>query len=199
MKRPPALSRPRLTYPDIPYGEMLARPATLFPERTAIVFRDTRLTFRELDGLVNAFANALRGLGIGRGDRVALFMTNRPEYVIAFFALARIGAVSSPMNPSYREREVAYQLADAGCIAVLTQPELVGLVDAVRPELPRLKHVIVGAGGPEMAPRTPQRSERPRQSRGRPRHPCRSPISVKTPRCDRGRRSSPGTAPRPHA
>ncbi|MBI2203669.1 MAG: long-chain-fatty-acid--CoA ligase [Candidatus Rokubacteria bacterium] len=160
MKRPPALSRPRLTYPDVPYGAMLTRPATLFPERTAIVFRDTRVTFRELDGLVNAFANALRGLGIGRGDRVALFMTNRPEYVIAFFALARIGAVSSPMNPSYREREVAYQLADAECVAVITQPELAGLVQAVRHELPRLKHMVTAgdefaklvAGAPATAP-----------------------------------------------
>jgi long-chain acyl-CoA synthetase len=139
--------RPRLPYPDILYGEMLARPATLFPERTAIVFRDVRLTFRELDGLANASANALRGLGLGRGDRVALFMTNRPEYVVAFFALARIGAVSSPMNPSYREREVAYQLADADCVAVITQPDLAALVHAVRGELPRLKHVVtVGAG-----------------------------------------------------
>jgi long-chain acyl-CoA synthetase len=143
----PELDRPRLTYPDIPYGEMLTRPATLFPERPAIVFKDTRLTFRELDGLVNSFANALRSLGIGRGDRVALFMTNRPEYVVSFFALARIGAVSSPMNPAYREREVAYQLADAEAVAVIVQGELLPLVAAVRSDLPRLKHVIaVGPG-----------------------------------------------------
>ena len=145
--RPPELDRPRLTYPDIAYGEMLDRPVTLFPERTAIVFDDTRLTFRELDGLVNTFANALRALGIGRGDRVALFMTNRPEYVIAFFALARIGAVSSPMNPSYRAREVAYQLTDSESIGVIVQHDLAPLVMAVRSELSRLEHVItVGPG-----------------------------------------------------
>ena len=138
----PELDRPKLTYPDIPYGEMLTRPATLYPERTAIVFKDTRLTFRELEGLVNTFANALAGLGIGRGDRVALFMTNCPEYVISFFALARLGAVSSPMNPSYKEREVAYQIADAETVAVITQQDLLPLVTAVRDELPRLKHVI---------------------------------------------------------
>lgn len=143
----PELDRPKLTYPDIPYGEMLARPATLYPERTAIVFGDTRLTFRELEGLVNTFANALSALGIRRGDRVALFMTNRPEYVVSFFALARIGAVSSPMNPSYKEREVAYQIADAEAVAVIVQQDLVPLVAAVRVELPHLKHVItVGPG-----------------------------------------------------
>src|ERR671937_897466 len=109
----PELYRPKLTYPDIPYGAMLDRPSQLYPEREAIGFKDVSLTFRELEGLVNGFANALRGLGIGRGDRVCLFMTNRPEYVVAFFALAKLGAVSTPMNPSYKEREVAYQLGDA--------------------------------------------------------------------------------------
>ena len=89
MRRPsqPELYRPRLTYPEIPYGAMLDRPVTLYPEREALSFKDVSLTFRELEGLVNAFANTLRGLGIGRGDRVCLFMTNRPEYVIAFYAI----------------------------------------------------------------------------------------------------------------
>ncbi|MBI2218892.1 MAG: long-chain-fatty-acid--CoA ligase [Candidatus Rokubacteria bacterium] len=145
----PELVRPRLSYPDIPYGAMLDRPVMLYPDRTAVVFNDTSVTFRELDGLVNAFANALRGLGIGRGDRVALYMTNRPEYVVSFFALARIGAVSSPMNPSYREREVAYQLGDSESVAVVVQHDLAAAVRAVRGELPRLKHVItVGPGTP---------------------------------------------------
>jgi long-chain acyl-CoA synthetase len=128
---------------------MLARPALLHPEREAVVFHDTSLTFRELEGRVNAFANTLRGLGIAPGDRVALFMTNRPEYVISFFALARLGAVASPMNPSYREREVAYQLDDAQAVAVVVQHDLAPLVRAVRSEVPRLKHVLtVGRGAP---------------------------------------------------
>ena len=145
----PELFRPPLAYPRILYGEMLARPALLHPEREAIAFDDTSLTFRELEGCVNAFAHALRGVGIARGDRVALFMTNRPEYVIAFFALARLGAVATPMNPSYREREVAYQLDDAQAVAVVAQHDLVPLVRAVRGDVPRLEHVItVGPGAP---------------------------------------------------
>jgi long-chain acyl-CoA synthetase len=130
---------------------MLDRPVMLHPEREAISFKDVSLTFRELEGLVNAFANALRALGIGRGDRVCLFMTNRPEYVVAFYALARLGAVSSPMNPSYREREVAYQLGDAQAVAVVVQQDLLPLVRAVRGETPRLKHVIVVGPGAEAA------------------------------------------------
>ena len=147
----PELYRPRLTYPEMPYGAMLDRPVMLHPEREAISFKDVSLTFRELEGLVNAFANALRGLGIGRGDRVCLFMTNRPEYVVAFYAIARLGAVSSPMNPSYKEREVAYQLADAQAAAVVTQQDLLPIVRAVRGDTPRLKHVIVVGPGAEAA------------------------------------------------
>src|SRR5205814_8736658 len=139
----PELYRPKIAYPDIPYGAMLERPMLLYPEREAIVFKDVNLTFRELDGLVNAFANALRGLGIGRGDRVCLFMTNRPEYVAAFFAVARLGAVLSPMNPSYKEREVGYQLGDAEAVAVGVQQDMLPLVRAVRAEMARLMHVIV--------------------------------------------------------
>jgi long-chain acyl-CoA synthetase len=143
----PELYRPKLAYPDIPYGAMLDRPVTLYPERVAITFPDVSLTFRELDGLVNAFAHALRALGIGPGDRVCLFMTNRPEYIVAFFAVARIGAVSSPMNPSYKEREVAYQLGDAQAVAVVVQQDLLPLVRAVRGEVPRLRHIVVVGPG----------------------------------------------------
>ncbi|MGH7324455.1 MAG: class I adenylate-forming enzyme family protein [Candidatus Rokuibacteriota bacterium] len=143
----PELLRPRLTYPQISYGEMLARPVALLPDREAVVFAGRSLTFRELEGLVNAFAHGLRGLGIGRGDRVALFMTNRPEYIVSFFALARLGAVPSPMNPSYQEREVGYQLADAQAVAVIVQQSLAPLVQAARREVPRIKHVVtVGPG-----------------------------------------------------
>ena len=85
------MARPGLTYPQISYGGMLSRPATLYPRREAVVFQDTCLTFGDLDGRVNALTHALRGLGIGRGDRVILFMTNCPEYVVSFFALARPG------------------------------------------------------------------------------------------------------------
>ena len=143
-----------LTYPRILYGEMLTRPARLHPERAAVIFQNQRLTFRDLDERANAYAHALAGLGIRRGDRVALFMTNRPEYVVSFFALARLGAVPTPMNPSYREREIVYQLANAEAVGVIVQPDLAGLVRAVRHELPRLRHVIALAVDERAEPET---------------------------------------------
>jgi len=94
------LFRPSLQYPSYPYAEMLTRTAERYPEHVAVVFKDVNLTYRELDALVNCFANALLDVGIRKGQTVSLFMTNRPEYVISWFAIARIGAIASPMNPS---------------------------------------------------------------------------------------------------
>lgn len=140
------LFRPSLPYPSHPYAEILSRTAERFPENEAVIFRDVSLTYRELDALVNACANALLDLDIRKGERVCLLMTNRPEFLISWFALARIGAIISPMNPSYKEREVAYQLNDSDAVAIVVQGELLPLVQAVHAQTPALKHIItVGA------------------------------------------------------
>jgi long-chain acyl-CoA synthetase len=94
------LFRPSLPYPSYPYAEMLARTAERYPDHVAVVFNDVSLTYRELDALVNSFANALLDLGVRQGQTVCLYLTNRPEYLISWFAITRIGAVAIPRNPS---------------------------------------------------------------------------------------------------
>src|SRR6266581_1515697 len=141
------LFRLSLQYPSYLYAEMLTRTSERYPEHVAVVFREVNLTYRELDALVNSFANALVNLGVGKGQKVCLFMTNRAEYLISWFAVTRIGATVSPINPAYKEREVAYQLSNSEAVAVVAQRELLPLVEAVRTELPALKQVItVGSG-----------------------------------------------------
>ncbi len=143
----PELFRPPLQYPCYPYAQMLTRTVERYPEHIAVVFNDVNLTYRELEALVNIFANALLDLGIRKGQTVCLFMTNRTEYVVSWFAITRIGAVVSPMNPSFKEREVAYQLSNSEAVAIVVQHELLPLVQAVRAEAPELQHVItVGTG-----------------------------------------------------
>lgn len=85
--------RAAIDIPEIPFGELLWESAQRFPEKTAVIFQGQRLSFRELDGLANSFANALANLGVKRGDRIALYMTNRPEYIISIYGIARLGAV----------------------------------------------------------------------------------------------------------
>src|SRR6185369_248630 len=98
------LSRPKLEYPRIPYHALLRQSAQRAPDRCATIFEGQQLTFREIDGLSNALAHGLLSLGVTKGDRIALFMTNRPEYLISFEAVSKVGAVVTPLNPSYREQ-----------------------------------------------------------------------------------------------
>ncbi|HEU0000894.1 MAG TPA: AMP-binding protein [Ktedonobacteraceae bacterium] len=136
------LFRPSLQYPAYPYAAMLTQTAARYPEHVAIIFNDVDLTYRELEALVNAFARGLLELGIRRRQTVCLLMTNRAEYVISWFAIARIGAIASPMNPSYKEREIAYQLDNSDAVAIVAQQELLPLVEAVLPQTPNLAHII---------------------------------------------------------
>jgi long-chain acyl-CoA synthetase len=143
----PERLRPKLSYPSIAYDKLLTQSAAFWPEHVAIVSRDNALTYRELDNLTNQFANALQALGVKQGERVCLLMTNRPEFVIACYAIARIGAVFSPINPAYKEREIAYQLANTGATTIVVQHNLLPMVEAVRDQAPVLKQVI--SVGPE--------------------------------------------------
>jgi long-chain acyl-CoA synthetase len=137
------LFRPALAYPSYPYDEMLTHSAQRHPEHVALVFKGLTLTYRELDALVNTFAHALLALGIRKGHHVCLLMPNQPEFLISWFAIIRIGAVASPMNPAYKEREVSYQLHNSEAVAVIVQQRLLPLVEAASPETPALKHIIV--------------------------------------------------------
>ena len=143
----PELLRPNLPYPSISFDKLLTKSATSRPEHVAIICRDSALTYGELDAFTNQFAHALLALGVRQGERVCLLMTNRPEFVISCYAIARIGAVFSPINPTYKEREIAYQLENSGATGIVVQHELLPLVEAVRTQAPDLKYVI--SVGPE--------------------------------------------------
>src|SRR5260370_7371140 len=101
------LFRPLLTLPVHPYDEMLTRTAERYPEHVAAVSKEVNLTYRELEALVNTFANALQELGVSKGQKVCLFMTNRAEYVISWFPVTRVGAIVSPITPSYKDRQLS--------------------------------------------------------------------------------------------
>ena len=135
--------RANIDIPEIPFGEMLWETAQRFPEKEAVIFQGQKISYRELDGLTNNIANAFSGLGVKKGDRVALYMTNRPEYIISFYAAARLGAVATPMNPAYKKDEVQHQLNDAETSVLVVQESLYPLVKSVRAKVPSLKEVII--------------------------------------------------------
>jgi acyl-CoA synthetase (AMP-forming)/AMP-acid ligase II len=141
----PELFRPQVDFPEIPYDHLLRIAAGRTPDRPAIIFHDLMLTYREVISMVNCIANGLYDLGIRKGDIICLFTLNRPEYTITLNAAATIGAIVSPMNPSYKEREITYQLGNSEAKAILIHRELLPLLQLVlsQQSLPNLKHIIV--------------------------------------------------------
>ena len=135
--------RAPIDIPEIPFGEMLWESAQRFPEKTALVFQGQKISYRELDGLANCCANALAKVGVQKGDRVALYMTNRPEYIISVYGIARLGAVFTPLNPTYKEAEIEHQLNDAEASVLIVQESLYPLVRTIRPQLGSLREIIL--------------------------------------------------------
>jgi long-chain acyl-CoA synthetase len=101
-------------------AEALANSARRFGPNTAYVYLGRKISYRDLEGLVNRFARALKALGVKKGDTVAMLLPNIPQAVIANHACYRLGAVTAMNNPLYTERELALQLDDSDARVVVT-------------------------------------------------------------------------------
>ncbi|HJV45427.1 MAG TPA: acetate--CoA ligase [Bacillota bacterium] len=103
--------------------------------------RDEKYTFLELKKLSNKFGNALRNLGVQKGDRVFVFMPRCPELYISILGIAKIGAIAGPLFEAFMEGAVRDRMLDSGAVAIITTKELLNRVPIT--ELPELKHVIL--------------------------------------------------------
>src|SRR5262245_59710627 len=92
---------------------MLESSARRHPDAPALAWFGRKIPYRELLAEVERCSAALAGLGIGKGDRVGLVMPNCPQYVIAFYATARLGAIVVGNNPLYTQREMEHQIRDS--------------------------------------------------------------------------------------
>jgi acetyl-CoA synthetase len=104
-------------------------------------------SFDELRLRSNAIAEFLRGLGLGPGERVCLFLDRVPELYIGFLGILKMGAIAQPLFSAFGEESLETRLADAGTAAVITQRKHVGKVRRIREHLPALRHVVVVDAG----------------------------------------------------
>lgn len=128
-------------------SKVLLETVKRFADREAIVFEGRRLIYQQLNDEVDRLARGLIELGVQKGDKIGLWMPNIPEWVIAYFAIARVGAVVVPMNTRYKSHEVHYILENSEATALLMVDTFVGIdylgmIAEVRTKLPNLKHVI---------------------------------------------------------
>jgi len=112
------------------------------PGNTAIVYLGEKFSYSELKELIYRFANALYELGVRDNDKVMLYLGNCPQWVIAYYAIQKIGGVVVPTSPIYTPYEISYQLNHSGAQTVICQDTNFGYVSKVFSETP-LKRVIV--------------------------------------------------------
>ena len=115
-------------------GDLLAKAAVRFPNHTAVVHQDTRLTTQKLLERVYRLGNALLSLGLKKGDRVAVLLNNCHQSVECFYGLACAGLVLVPMNSRYSAREHLYMLNDSDARAILLGNEFQEVIASILPE-----------------------------------------------------------------
>jgi long-chain acyl-CoA synthetase len=139
-----------ISYPHIPLDRFLSNAAARHPDHPAIVFgarvgsrlMDAKLTYRQLNEAVDRFAAGLQKLGLAKGDRVAIMLPNCPQFVIAAYAVWRIGGIVVCCNPLYVPREIEHLVNDSGAETFVVLSSLYGRLESVRGST-GLKRVIV--------------------------------------------------------
>ncbi len=133
-------------------SDFLEIASSICPERTFISFEKEHYSFQAVAERVNRLANALSRLGISKGDRIAVFDVNCNEYVEAYYASARLGAIFVPLNYRAKEEELAYLLDNSQPVCLLAGSRYLDLVDSVRPQAASVKHFIsIDVKHPKMA------------------------------------------------
>ncbi len=120
--------------------------AARYPDKTAFVFFGRALSYAELKRQAEVLAGWLQAQGVGTGDRVALYLQNCPQFVVALYAVFRANAVAVPVNPMNRADEFGHYITDPETRVVICAADLAGFVaeaDAVLPPALRLKAVLV--------------------------------------------------------
>ena len=113
------------------------------PQKTAVIFKDKRLSYLELERLVNSWAEAVINLGLKRGDVLSIFLPSLPELIIAYLGTVRAGVTVNVVNAMLKEQEVAYILNDCSTRMVLTDSKRLPIVEAAKGEVAALEEIVV--------------------------------------------------------
>src|SRR5579859_3954068 len=127
-------------------GDSLTRTAARYPDALALADGDRRVTYREFNRLVNRFAAGLRGRGYRRGDALALASGNSVEFLVTYYACAKLGVVCVPVNLGWRGEEVAYVLGHSKSRGIVIEAQLLPAMSEAIAKVPAIADVIVAPG-----------------------------------------------------
>ncbi len=131
-----------IQYPDIPLYRFLDNAVRDFPEKEAIIFQGRKITYRQLGEEAVNVASGLAQRGLKKGQRMAIMLPNCPQYIAVYYAILKIGGIVVNVNPMYVERELEFQLKDAGAETILALRDFYPRLEAVREKV-SLKTIIL--------------------------------------------------------
>ena len=131
-----------LDYEKITVSDALRKVAAEYPDKTALIFLDAKISYKKLNDMVNSFATAMIDMGIKPGDKVAMLLPNMPQIVVASYGAWRAGAVVVMNNPLYTDHELEYQLNNSESTILVTLDLLAPRMIALRPKT-KVKKIIV--------------------------------------------------------
>jgi long-chain acyl-CoA synthetase len=123
-------------------GELLSLSAKINPGRIAIVFGRKKISYKSLDELTDHIACGLIHLGIKKGDRIAIFLDNCPEFIISYYSILKAGAEVVAINYMYKIEETKFILQDSQAVGIITSRPYIQLAEELRLRVDCLKHII---------------------------------------------------------
>jgi len=138
---------------NINIGDWIRKWALIQPDKTAVIFDASEISYRQLNENVNRLTNGLQKLGIKKGDRVGVVLYNSPIFIEIYFTLAKIGAILVPINWRLSRREVEYILNDSGTTGLIFEKEFTETIASLRLKIPvgEKSYVCVGEDVPSWA------------------------------------------------
>lgn len=131
-----------IDYPEVPLFHFLEESARMYPDTPCTIFKGAKISYREMNAITDRLAAGLASVGIKKGDRVGIFIPNTPQFVMAYFAILKIGGIVVATNPMYSPREIKHQANDAGVEVMIVMSNFYTRIKAVQPET-KIRTLIV--------------------------------------------------------
>ncbi|RPI80781.1 MAG: long-chain fatty acid--CoA ligase, partial [Chloroflexi bacterium] len=131
-----------IDYPQVPLFYFLEEAARKYPNASCTIFKGATISYKEMNDLTDRLAAGLADLGIKKGDRVGIFIPNTPQFVMAYFAILKLGAVVVSTNPLYTPKEIEHQVNDAGVEIMLVMSNFYNLMKKTQPKTKIRKLVV---------------------------------------------------------
>jgi len=131
-----------IEYPEEPLFYFLEESARKYPDKPCTIFKGAKIPYREMNDKVDRLAAGLASIGVKKGDRVGIFIPNTPQFVMAYYAILKIGGVVVATNPMYSPREIKHQANDSGLEVMIVMSNFYNRIKEVQPETKIRKLVV---------------------------------------------------------